>query len=245
MITGWFFKKSTSSPFFCNWNFTSHLHTCIHICIYPTPLPQAGYDTRSIFKQCKAGLNSVFLFLDWLLIAYKRWENWWIFVFLKGISMKWKTISLILNLYIDHFLSMADHIGNGDTLSSRCDATIGWAHSHDHVLALVPSCQYSGSHKQISHGQGFNIQGLLQLSWNGIRETHDKSQFHEPLQSSSSNPANPANCLILLAYMSTRSLAHQTMVNFLYAVNALSVNASLSWTLIRLMSVWSSSFISI
>ena len=41
--------------------------------------------------------------------------------------------------------SMADHIGNGATLSSRCDATAGWAHSCGHVLALVPSSQYSCS----------------------------------------------------------------------------------------------------
>ena len=84
--------------------------------------------------------------------------------------------------------SMADHIGNGATLRSRCDATAGWVHSHGHVLALVPSCQYSGSRSQVSHGQGFDIRGLLQLSWNDIRETCDEGQLSESLQSSSLEP---------------------------------------------------------
>ena len=84
---------------------------------------------------------------------------------------------------------IADHIGNGATLSSRCNATMASAHSHGHIPALVPSCQYSGSYYQFSHGQGFNIQGLLQLNWNGIRETNNESQLCETLQSSSLEPS--------------------------------------------------------
>ena len=34
----------------------------IRICIYPTLPPRAGFDPRVIFKQSKAGLNSVFSF---------------------------------------------------------------------------------------------------------------------------------------------------------------------------------------
>ena len=29
-----------------------------NVCIYPDSSSRAGYDTKSIFKQCKAGLNS-------------------------------------------------------------------------------------------------------------------------------------------------------------------------------------------
>ena len=32
----------------------------------PNPPLQVGCDTRSIFRQSKAGLNTVFFFLDWL-----------------------------------------------------------------------------------------------------------------------------------------------------------------------------------
>ena len=34
--------------------------------IFNQPLSLAGCDTRSVFKQSKAGLNSVFFHLDWL-----------------------------------------------------------------------------------------------------------------------------------------------------------------------------------
>ena len=43
-----------------NW---SEYHIC-YICIYPTPPPPAGCDTRSIFMWSTAGLNSVFLLLE-------------------------------------------------------------------------------------------------------------------------------------------------------------------------------------
>ena len=36
----------------------------ISVCIYPTPLLQAGCDTRSVIKQSKAILNSEFFLLD-------------------------------------------------------------------------------------------------------------------------------------------------------------------------------------
>ena len=36
------------------------------VCIYPTSLLWPGIDTRSIFKPSTAGLNSVFLIIDWL-----------------------------------------------------------------------------------------------------------------------------------------------------------------------------------
>ena len=55
-----------------------------------------------------------------------------------------------------------------------------------------------------------------------------KASFVNLSSPAPSNPTNPANCLILLAYTSTHSPAHLTMVNFLYAVNAPFVNASLS-----------------
>ena len=38
----------------------------IIVCICPTSPLQAGCDTRSIHKQNKAGLNSIFLLFDWL-----------------------------------------------------------------------------------------------------------------------------------------------------------------------------------
>ena len=34
----------------------------LNVYIYSTPLPQREYDTRSLFKQSKVGLNSVFSF---------------------------------------------------------------------------------------------------------------------------------------------------------------------------------------
>ena len=49
----------------------AHTHVCIHVCAYiqlivspylPNPSAQAGYDTRSIFKQSLTGLNSEFSF---------------------------------------------------------------------------------------------------------------------------------------------------------------------------------------
>ena len=49
------------------------MHLKLRVCIYQTPLPWAGYDTRLIFKQSKAGLNSEFSFskTDCLIKARK------------------------------------------------------------------------------------------------------------------------------------------------------------------------------
>ena len=87
-------------------------------CIYPTPLLQAGCDTRSILKQSRTGLNSDFSFLTscltktqesslpyYLLIAE---ESRKIHAFLKGISTKWKANNLVQDLnscHCVHFLS--------------------------------------------------------------------------------------------------------------------------------------------
>ena len=40
------------------------------VCIYSTPPPQTGCDTRSIFKQSKASLNSEFFCFSSRLVAY-------------------------------------------------------------------------------------------------------------------------------------------------------------------------------
>ena len=52
--------------------------------IYPILSPRAGYNTRSIFKQSKANLNSVFLLLAWLLYQGLRTQSTVLFTHNRG-----------------------------------------------------------------------------------------------------------------------------------------------------------------
>ena len=94
--------------------------------------------------------------------------------------------------------SMADHIGNGATLSSRCNATTGWAHSSSLVNTLAHA-------SRSLMATVFDFQGLLQLNWNGIRETCEESQLREPLQSSSLEPGQLIYCLPGFCYFTILS----------------------------------------
>ena len=56
--------------FFFQWlNWQTKCQVCWSawwVCIYPTLLTRGGYNTGSIFMWSKAGLNSVFILIDWL-----------------------------------------------------------------------------------------------------------------------------------------------------------------------------------
>ena len=91
----------------CIFSFTFYTTNIMRYVFPQNPLPWAGCDTRSIFKQSKTGLNSFFFLWDWLSYQSlgrkslpKLWveENKWIHAFLKGISTKWNINNLVLDL---------------------------------------------------------------------------------------------------------------------------------------------------
>ena len=77
------FKKSTSGfneDFFSSSWLVAIPRSKRLVCICPTPSPLAKFDTRSISKQSKAGLNWVFVLLDQL--HYYGYRTQWILLFL-------------------------------------------------------------------------------------------------------------------------------------------------------------------
>ena len=92
------FTFKNDPTFFFSGN--DHLYVT-SVCIYPTPQPEAGCDTRSIFKLVKASLNSKFSFpntgcltkakessLSYYLPIASGGEKKWIYALPKGVSAK-------------------------------------------------------------------------------------------------------------------------------------------------------------
>ena len=81
-------------------------------------------------------------------------------------------MTLAVEPVADYLIARVAPGGNFGTITE-------WAHSCDHILALVPGRrQHSCSHYQFPHCLGFDIWCLLEFNGNGIREPCDKNQLN-------------------------------------------------------------------
>ena len=143
------------------------------------------------------------------------------------------------------FAPVACYTGVRATFAGRCGTTTGWAHRRNHVLVWVFSCR---QYPALASRSPIVIALISGDCWSLIEMVLGNPVTKASLVSFSisvpSNPANPISCLILFVNTSMRSLAHLTMVSFLYTANALSVKASFSRASISSISLWLASSIS-